>query len=79
LSRFFQSSPETGLAALRLRRGELERRIEELSSGAVRIQQLGDNGLEDVTESTLVRLYRELGEVGAAIQQAVRDLQGAGA
>ena len=68
-----------GLAALRLRRQDLERRIEALSSGGVRVQEPGDTGLHDVTEQTLVALYHELGEVGALIQRAVRDGQGSSA
>ncbi|HEY0085027.1 MAG TPA: hypothetical protein VGB65_03865 [Allosphingosinicella sp.] len=68
-----------GLAALRLRRQDLERRIEALSSGGVRVQEPGGAGLHDVTEQTLVALYHELGEVGALIQRAVRDGQGSSA
>ncbi|HEY0026323.1 MAG TPA: hypothetical protein VGC35_00470 [Allosphingosinicella sp.] len=73
-------SPDTdrspGLAALRLRRKELERRIEALSSSGARVQELGDKGLHGGTEQTLVALYRELGEVGALIQRAVRNGKG---
>jgi len=42
------------------------------------VQELRDSGFHDVTEQSLVALYRELGEVGALIHKALADLRSDG-
>lgn len=61
-------SENDNLASLRLRRKVLLERIERLETGGVRLRRLRKDGFEDVTLQTLVELYTELGQVGAAIQ-----------
>ncbi len=63
------------LSALRLKRRELEERIEELESGSARAEALGPDGLRDVTSRTLVELHTELGRVGASIHRALAALR----
>lgn len=63
------------LSALRLKRRELEERIEELESGLARVEELGPDGFRDVTSRALVELHTELGRVGASIHRALAALR----
>lgn len=63
------------LSALRLKRRELEERIEELESGSARVEELAPDGFRDVTSSILVELHTELGRVGASIHRALAALR----
>jgi hypothetical protein len=64
---------EAPLSELRLKRKELEGRIEKLASGRLTIQHLRQHGFEDVTAATLTQLFIELGEIGARINRVRRD------
>ena len=58
------------MAHLREQQAKLLEEIELFSSGQARRQLLRDGVFIDATEPFLVALYRELGHVGALIQEA---------
>ena len=55
---------------LHRQQARLLEQIELLSTGKARHQELKDGAWVDATESLLVTLYRDLGEIGALIQEA---------
>jgi hypothetical protein len=61
------------LLYLREHRDDIEYRIGLFSSGRARILETRDGGELDITADVLVRLYRQLGEVGALIQDTAKD------
>jgi hypothetical protein len=70
------------LLYLREHRDDIEYRIGLFSSGRARIVERGAGGDVDITDEVLVRLYRQLGEVGALIQETAKapdDATGCGA
>jgi hypothetical protein len=52
---------------LRQERDHIACRIERFSSGQAQLRELRDGVFEDATGDMLVRLHRQLGEVGALI------------
>jgi hypothetical protein len=58
------------LAYLREDREDISRRIDRFSSGTVQLVEKREGKFQNVTSEALVRLYRQLGEVGALIHEA---------
>jgi hypothetical protein len=54
---------------LRQERDHIAYRIDLFSSGRAQFRELRDGGFHDATEEVLVRLHRQLGEVGALIHE----------
>jgi hypothetical protein len=57
------------LAYLREERDHLNYRIEIFSSGKGQFRELREGEYQDATDELLIRLYRQLGEVGALIHE----------
>ena len=57
---------------LREDRDDIEYRIKLFSSGNAQFRQLRDSEWVDATDEVLVRLYRQLGEVGQLIQDTLK-------
>jgi hypothetical protein len=58
------------LAYLREHRDDIHDRIGQLASGKARILEQRGGAEADITAEVLVRLYNQLGRVGALIQEA---------
>jgi hypothetical protein len=63
------------LGYLREDRDHIAYRIEHFSSGKGQYRELRDGEYHDATPELLVRLYKQLGEVGALIHEAETALE----